>query len=258
MSSKPTRRSDSVARSRSRSAMPASTVATAASAVTRVRGSGKSFEHRRGHDAQRALRADEELLEVVAGVVLAQAAQAAVDAAVREHRFDAQRQLARVAVAQHRRAPGVGRKIAADRAAALRRERQREVESRGGGGLVHGRQRQARLDRDRRVGGVERPHARHPRERQHDLVGGRVRRRAAAQAGVAALRHDRDAELGAGARDRGHFVGRPGLHDRARGAAVAAAPVGTRTARRRRRRSAGARRRRCPPSGRARLRRGPP
>ena len=52
-----------------------------------------------------------------------------------------------------------------------------------------------------------------------------MRRRAAAHAGVAALRNDRHARLGADAHDGGDFVGGARAHDGARGAAVAAAPV---------------------------------
>ena len=51
------------------------TSGNAASAVTRVRGAAKELQHRRGDDAERAFAADEQLLEVVAGIVLAQAAQ---------------------------------------------------------------------------------------------------------------------------------------------------------------------------------------
>jgi hypothetical protein len=69
-------------------------------------------------------------------------------------------------------------------------------------------------------------HAVHPRKRQHHLVAGRARRAAADEAGVAALRDERDARFGAGRDDRGDLGGRTGPHDGERGAAVAAAPVG--------------------------------
>ena len=90
----------------------------------------EQLQHRRGDDAERALGADEQLLEIVAGVVLAQSAQAVPDAAVGEHDFEPQRQFARVAEAQHGGAAGVGRQVAADRAASLGAERQREVAGR--------------------------------------------------------------------------------------------------------------------------------
>ena len=68
----------------------------------------EQLQHRRGDDAERALGADEQLLEVVAGVVLAQAAQAVPDAPVGQHDLEAEHELARVAEAQHRGAAGVG------------------------------------------------------------------------------------------------------------------------------------------------------
>ena len=164
-------------------------------------------------------------------------------------------QLARVAVAQHRGAAGVGRQVAADRAAAFGRERQREREAGGGGGVLHRGERHAGLDRDRRVGRVERADAVHPRQRHHDRVAAGVRRRAAAQAGVAALRHDRRRRR----RRRRARPRRPRrssrAHDRERPPAIAAAPVGERGGRCRRRRSGRARRRRRRRGARAGLRR---
>src|SRR5262245_1426274 len=65
-------------------------------------GSGARIEpqHRRGDDAERALGAEEYLLQVVAGVVLAQAAQAVPYAAIGKHHLETEHLLARVAVAQ--------------------------------------------------------------------------------------------------------------------------------------------------------------
>ena len=68
---------------------------------------------------ERALGADEELLEVVAGVVLAQRAQPVPHPPVGQHHLEAQHQVAHHPVAQHRGTAGVGRDVAADRAAAL-------------------------------------------------------------------------------------------------------------------------------------------
>ena len=86
----------------------------------------EELQHGGRHDPQRSLGADEELLQIVAGVVLAQSAQTVPDAAVGKHDFDAQHELARVAEAKHRGAAGVGREIAADRAAPFGCERQRK------------------------------------------------------------------------------------------------------------------------------------
>ena len=49
----------------------------------------KQAQHRGGDDAERALRADEQLLQVVAGVVLAQASQAVPDAPVGQDHLQA-------------------------------------------------------------------------------------------------------------------------------------------------------------------------
>ena len=82
-------------------------------------GARKETERCRGHDAERALGADEELLQVVAGVVLAQRRQPVEHAPVRQHDLQAEHERAHHAVAQHRRAPGVCRHDAAERRAAL-------------------------------------------------------------------------------------------------------------------------------------------
>ena len=71
-------------------------------------------------DAERALGADEELLEIVAGVVLAHRWSHDVqDAAVCEHHLQAEHVLLERAVAQEAQTAGVGGHVAADVAAAL-------------------------------------------------------------------------------------------------------------------------------------------
>ena len=74
----------------------------------------KQFQHGGGNDAERAFRADEQLFQVVAGVVLAQGAQAVPDAPVRQHHFQPEHQIAHRAIAQHVDAAGIGGKIAAN------------------------------------------------------------------------------------------------------------------------------------------------
>ncbi len=81
---------------------------------------------RGGDDAERAFAADEELLHVVAGIVLAQRAQAVPHAAIGQHDFEAEHQRARIAVAQHLDTAGIGRDIAADLARAFGAEAQGE------------------------------------------------------------------------------------------------------------------------------------
>src|SRR5690606_16511535 len=62
------------------------------------------------------------------------------------------------------------------------------------------------------------------REREHDFAA--ARHAAADQAGVAALRDDRDMVPGTSAYDLAHFVSRTGADDRQRRPVVATSPVG--------------------------------
>src|SRR5580704_6590385 len=73
--------------------------------------SREQLQGRGGDDPERAFAADEELLQVVAGIVLAQAAQPVPDPPIREHDFEAQGQLARIAVAQYRDAAALVDKL---------------------------------------------------------------------------------------------------------------------------------------------------
>ena len=74
----------------------------------------KQAEHRGRNDAQRALRTDEHLFHIVAGIVLAQSAQTVPDAAVWQHHLEPHDQRSCIAIAQHLNAAGVGRDVAAD------------------------------------------------------------------------------------------------------------------------------------------------
>ena len=91
-----------------------------------VLGRRPQLQHRLGDDAERAFGAHEQVLEVVAGIVLLERAQAVPDVAVGQHDLEAHHEVARVAVAQHLHAAGIGREIAADLAGALRAEAERE------------------------------------------------------------------------------------------------------------------------------------
>ena len=156
-------------------------------------GSRKQAQRRRRHDAERALGADEELLEVIARVVLAQCRELVQHAPVRQHDLEAEHEGTHHAVAQHGRAAGIGRDDAAQRRAALGAERHRQQPVDGGRrGLQFGEH----AARFRGQGVVLRGHRAdlpHAPQRQQDLVAAWPRRRTAAIAGVAALRHDGDA-----------------------------------------------------------------
>ena len=171
----------------------------------RGRGAGQrhQLEHGGGDDAQRAFGAYEQLLEVIAGVVLAQSAQRRVDAAIGQHGFDAQRQVAHVAVAQHRGAAGVGREIAADLARAFGTYAQREQAPRVFGRGARSLQRHAGLQRHRVVDDIDFLHLVHAAQIEHHGVANGIGHGAAHQRGVAALGHDRHVVLEA---QRQHFA----------------------------------------------------
>ena len=82
-------------------------------------------QHRGGDDAERAFGADEQVLQIVAGIVLLQLVEVVEHAPVGQHHLEAERMRARDAVGERRGAAGIGREIAADRAGALRRQQLR-------------------------------------------------------------------------------------------------------------------------------------
>ena len=164
---------------------------------------GEQAQHRGRDDAERAFSADEHLLHVVAGVVLAQPSEAIPDAAVGQNHLQPEHEVAHVAVAQNLHAAGVGRDVAADLAGPFRAEAQREKAVGALGGVLDLLENDARLHRDRVVDRVDRPHLSHARGRDDDLAHVGVRHAAAGQPGVAALRDDADAGFGADADDSG-------------------------------------------------------
>jgi hypothetical protein len=101
---------------------------------------GKELHRRGSDDAEGALAADEELLQIVAGIVLAQAAKAVPNPSVGQHHLEAQCQLAGIAVAHGRDAAGAGRQIVADLTASLGPEAEREQPVGLGGRLLQMRE----------------------------------------------------------------------------------------------------------------------
>ncbi len=87
--------------------------------------------------AQRALGPDQQVAQVVAAVVLAQALGPAHDRTVGHHRLDPQCQRARIAIAQHPDAAGIGAQKPADARAALAGQRQRKQPVGFGRGRLH-------------------------------------------------------------------------------------------------------------------------
>src|SRR5271165_111098 len=165
-------------------------------------GIGEEPQRRCGDDAERALGADEKAPDVVAGVVLAKLAQAMDHPSIGQDRLDPGHEVACIAVGDHCHAAGVGRDIAADGAGPLGGKRQRK-EPVGGQrrGLRLGERHAGLADHhiSKRIDLADRPQ---PLGRENDLIAAQVRRLAADEPGVAALRHNSDARLVAEGGDR--------------------------------------------------------
>ena len=184
---------------------------------------------RRGDDAERAFGADQQLLEVVAAIVLLERASAprtalpsGSTASMPEH------QRAHRAEAQHLGAAGIGRDQAADRRRALGAERQREAPPGRAAPPRAGRRGSRRPRRPRLAGSASSERIRFIRRSESSSASpAGVRRRAADHRGVAALRHQRHAGLRRRARtiSADLLACRRREHRRGR-AAIAAAPVG--------------------------------
>ncbi len=133
----------------------------------------KQLHDRRSDQPERALRAHEQMLEVVAGVVLAQPAQPVPHLPVGQHDLEPEHEIAGIAVAQHGGAAGIGREIAADLAAAFGGEAEREqaivLRRRG---LQIGED-AARLDRHRVGQRIDVADPVHAAEADDDAAGGR-------------------------------------------------------------------------------------
>ncbi|MNQ11836.1 hypothetical protein D3C85_247300 [compost metagenome] len=184
------------------------------------------FHDRARDDAEGTLGADVQVAQIVARIVLAQAAQAAPDLALRRDHFQAQAQLARISVAQHGRAARVRRQISPDGATAFGRQRQGEQTAGGAGRFLDGLQNAARIHRDGAVDGIERADAVQARQRQHDGRAGVVGNAAQHQACVAALWHDGHLPLRAGAQHARHLFHRGGAQHGQGLARKPVAPVG--------------------------------
>ncbi len=175
-------------------------------------------------EPERALGADEQVFQVVAGVVLAQAAQAVPQAAVGQYDLQAEAEFARIAIAQHLHSTGIGGEIAADGGGAFGGKREREEAAGAGGGFLHRSQRAAGFDGQGVVVGVDGANAVEAGEaHQHFAADGGG---ATTQARVAALRHNRNAGGGTGLHDSRNFFGSARLDYAKRLPGVTAAPVG--------------------------------
>ena len=183
------------------------------------------FQGRGRDDTQRAFCADEEMLQVVAGVVLLQPLQPVIDLAIGQHHFQPQHLLPRIAELQHVHAARIGGNVAADHAGALRAQAEREEAAGIQRGLLHVLQDDAGLHRHGQAFGVDLADPVHALQAEHHGLAVRPGRAAAAKAGVAALRHQADAMLVAVFHHGGHFLHRRGLGDADAGAGELGAPV---------------------------------
>ncbi len=80
----------------------------------------KEFQRRRGDNAERTLRADQQAFEVIARIVLAKCFQAVPDLPAGEDRLKAQHEIAGISIAQDVNAARVRCDVAADFTRALR------------------------------------------------------------------------------------------------------------------------------------------
>ena len=114
-------------------------------------GQGKQLHRGRGNHAQRAFRANEQIPQIIAGVVLAQPAEHIQHPPAHQHNFKAKRQLTRGAIAHDIQPARIGAQIATDRAAALCRQIQRKIQPLLFCFLVQGLQHTSCLDGHRHV-----------------------------------------------------------------------------------------------------------
>ena len=160
----------------------------------------------RADHAQGAFRADEELAQIVAAVVLDEAPAEFEQFARARHHRQTQHPVAGHAVAQHPDAAGVGGDVAADLARSRGREIHRVIQP---GGLRRGldlcRDR-ARFTGEGGVLGVHRADAAHAVEGNHQLAPGR--HCAAAESGATATGHESDAFAVGELHDRLHLGAR--------------------------------------------------
>ncbi len=179
-----------------------------------------------GDDAERALGADEELAQAIAGIVLAQGSEPVPDAAVRQHDLEPEHALARVAVAERVVAAGVGGKHAADLGGPFRADRERQQAGDGSRRVLGGLERDPGLKREGEVERVDRADARESREAEDELGAVRGWHGATDHRCVAALRHDGDMRAGAEANACGDFRGAGRPQNGCGPPVIEAAPVG--------------------------------
>jgi hypothetical protein len=165
------------------------------------------LQRRGGDDPQRALRTDQQLLEVEAAVVLLQRGQRREHRPVGEHRLDPEHQRAHRAVAQHLVAAGIGRNQPADGRRTLAAQRQRKAQALRGGGLVQALEHHPCLADRLPRRHVERADPVQPPQGKQQGPAAGIGRGATRHAAVATLRHHRHPVAGAQADQRRQLGG---------------------------------------------------
>ncbi|MNT18903.1 hypothetical protein D3C72_1541310 [compost metagenome] len=157
-------------------------------------------------EAERTLRADEQVAEVIAGIVLGQTVVQFQHLALAGHHLQPDHPFAGHAVAHDLDASGVGGDIAADLAAAAGGKIHRVVQAVGQRVLLQRLGDHPRLAAHGAANLVQLQDRVHALERHHQLAV--ARHRAAGQAGAAAGRHQRELLALRPAHQRHHFVHR--------------------------------------------------
>jgi hypothetical protein len=164
-------------------------------------------QRRGGDDAQRALRPDQQVAQVIPHVVLAQARQRVHHRAVGQNRLDPEAEVAGIAVAQHVHAARIGRQKPPDPRGPLRGEREgKDQILRLGRGVDIGQDR-ACLHGHGPGHGVEGPDRTHPLERQDNRRRAILGQLPAHKPRAATEWNDRRTGRRTCADDRGQFVG---------------------------------------------------
>ena len=185
----------------------------------------EELQGRSGHDAQRSLTADEELLEIVAAIVFAEHIETVPDAPVAEHHLEAQNEVSRHAVAQHVDPAGVGGDVAADAARALRAESDREQAIRCLRRLLGVFENASGFDDHRKIDRIDHAHRVEPVEADYELSAAGSGHRSADETRKAALRDDGKPAFAAESHDGRGLLSAARTRNRQRPAIMIARPI---------------------------------
>ncbi|RMO19604.1 hypothetical protein ALQ47_05258 [Pseudomonas cichorii] len=181
----------------------------------------------RGRDnAQRAFTADEQIAQVIAGIVLAQTTQSFPDFALSRDHFKPQSQFAGIAIAQHGVATGIGAQVAANGATALRAQTQREQAVGLASLVLKVLQDATGFDSQSVVVGIDLAHTVHAFQQQQNRLAAGIRGCSAHQPGVTALHHHGRSMGDTQTHHRGNLFGIRRTHDRRHLSDIATLSVG--------------------------------